>query len=156
LRTPIRWQITGVVGAGVLGLPFLRLFSAAPPTPLLKMLDPAPAPVPLSLSQAALHESAFWRVRAVQLADDECDDARAVLQAWDPAATFHQQEARRQLLAGDHAGYLRRARRSAQRAAALARTTRELQHAERELREVEEGAGFSPSTSSRYSPARML
>jgi hypothetical protein len=149
MRTPIRWQVTGVVGAGVLGLPLLSLLWAAPPAPLLEMVDPSPVLVPHTLSQAALHEAAFWRVRAIQLADDECDDARAALSAWDPAAAFNQKEARGQFLARDRAGYLRRARTSARRAAALARTLKERRRAERELREVDGEAGFSTGSSSR-------
>jgi hypothetical protein len=65
MRTPIRWQLTGVVGVGVLGLPLLPLLGAVPPTPALKMIDASQPPVP-HLPQGALHQAAFWRVRAVQ------------------------------------------------------------------------------------------
>jgi hypothetical protein len=154
MRTPIRWQVTGVVGVGVLGLPLLPLLRAVPLIPALKMMDASQSPVP-HIPQGALHEAAFWRVRAVQLADDLCDDARAALSAWDPAATFDQKEARRQFLAGDRAGYLRRARSSALRAAAMAGSLKERHRAERELRKVDDAAGCSPDSSSRNSSGEM-
>ena len=142
MRTPTRWQVTGAVGVGLLGVPLLRLLWTGPAPLFLPVLHPSRAPFPPSRSQTALHEAAFWWVRAVQLADDDCDDARAALNSWDPAATFNQKETRRQFLAGDRAGYLRRARGAAQRAAALARTPRELYHAERELLQVKSDAGL--------------
>jgi hypothetical protein len=138
----MRWQVTGAVGVGLLGVPLLRLLWTGPAPPLLQAVDPSPVPVPHTPSQAALHESAFWRVRAIQLADDECDDARAALSAWDPAAAFDPKEARRQFLAGDRAGYLGRARQAAQRAAALAQTPRERYRSDRELRQVKDAAGL--------------
>ncbi len=152
MRTPLRWRVTGAVGVGLLGVPLMCLLWTGSAPPLLQAIDPSPALVPYTLSQAALHEAAFWRVRATQLADDECDDARAALNAWDPAAAFDQKATRRQFLAGDRAGYLRQARRAAQQAAAVAHTPRERHRAERELRLVNADAGFSSGTSSRYSP----
>jgi len=59
MRTPIRWQLTGVVGVGVLGLPLLPLLRAVPPTPALKMMDASESPVP-HIPQGALHQAAFW------------------------------------------------------------------------------------------------
>lgn len=144
MRTPVRWQVTGVVGISLLGMPLTRRLGTGLPPPPLRF-DPAPVRFPHSPSQGALHEAAFWRVRAIQLANDECDDARAALSAWDPAAAFDQKGFRRQFLMGDSAGYLRRARAAAQRAAALARTPREWCRAARELAQEQDALGFSAS-----------
>jgi hypothetical protein len=96
-----------------------------------------------SPSQRALLEAAFWWAQAVQVANDEYDDERAALQAWDPAVTEVDRAEQRRLLAGDHGGYLRRAWRAARRAAALAQTAREEQRAEQELTRLEFSAGHT-------------
>lgn len=140
MRTPIRWQVTGAVGVGLLGVPFLSLpWTGQPPPP---RFDPTRGRPPHTRWQTALHEAAFWRVRAVQLADDDCDGARAALGVWDPDATFHPKEVRRQFLTGDRAGYLRRARAAARRAVVLARSSRERHQAVGEMGR-DEGAARS-------------
>jgi hypothetical protein len=89
--------------------------------------------LPGSASQQALRDSAFWWAQAVQVANDECDEERAALEAWDPAAVLDEHAELRRLLASDPNGYLRRAEQAARRAAALARAPEASDRAARQL-----------------------
>jgi hypothetical protein len=89
---------------------------------LVPMPDRLP---PCTPSRRALLESAFWWSQAVQVANDEYDDERASLQAWDPAVRSVDWAEQRRLLARDSVRYLQRAQLAARRAAELARTALE-------------------------------
>jgi hypothetical protein len=97
---------------------------------------------PGTASHRALNDSAFWWTQSVQAANDDYDDRRAALKAWDPEAVSddHTAEIRR-LMASDPRGYLLRARRAAVRAAAQARTLRERERAARQVERLERAAG---------------
>src|SRR5712692_7062746 len=66
-------------------------------------------------SRRALMDSAFWWAQSVQVANDEYDEERAALAAWDPEAVSDKKAELRRLLASDPSGYLLRARRRAVR-----------------------------------------
>src|SRR6266851_2378967 len=109
-----------LVGLGLLSVPaVLRHAIPAPPPPhfsaaLLSPTRPA-TPFERSLRQG-------WHLRMG--AWDVADRDRYQLEEWDPGLleSTHPEGLRRQLLARDRGGYLRRARSAGRRAAALART----------------------------------
>jgi hypothetical protein len=139
-----RWKVTGVIGIGLLGAPLMQLVPAPPAaSPRPPVVDPPLLPLRRTPAQAALREAAFWWVQAVQLADDDCDEAREALHAWDPAAHFDLKTTRERELARDQEGYLRRSFAAAHRAAALARTAAERHRTEQSLVLLARTAGIT-------------
>jgi hypothetical protein len=89
----------------------------------------------------AMREAALSWMTAVQLADDQLAEARAVLQDWDPAAPFDERGTRRRLLRSDEGGYVRQALAAIRRAGRVARTPGERWRAEEEERRWESAIG---------------
>jgi hypothetical protein len=119
-----RVQVAGAVGLGLLSLcllPWPRSRPTAPPIPLSACV--VPVPPRCSPSERARRAGWQYRIRAKLAVERELEG----LEAWDPAANPAAREGRwrRQLLARDRGGDLRRARQAARQAAALARTPRE-------------------------------
>src|SRR4051794_29108223 len=138
-----RWPVIGAAGLGLLGAPCAGLLSH-PPDPPLPWRRCAPVPVlpPGRLprctpSLRALRESAYWRTQAAQNAADLYDEECEQLRRWDPQAPTAFEPRRRQLLATDASGALRRSRQAAARAAALAGTPRERRCAKDQLARVD-------------------
>jgi hypothetical protein len=137
-----RWLVP-LMGGLVLCLSVLATRSRTPHRPPERLLpiSPqryAPAP-PRTPCERALREARSWLLRAVQQVNEERETLEAaapepvpgsVLEAW-----------RRQLMARDRSGYLHRARATARRAAALARTRKERYHAALLLTRLECYAG---------------
>lgn len=133
-----RVQVTGALGVCVMGAPLLQLlWNRTPVAPSLPT-DRA-APTPRSAADRTLREARTWRVRA----QFSVNQKRDVLEAWDPRGTagLEPEEWRRQLMASDGSGDLRRARMAALRGAALARTPDEAYRAAALLARIECDAG---------------
>ena len=146
----IRWtQVMGAVGLCLLSTLFVRLAGgrAAPSAHY-----PADAPpAPRSESDWALREALGRFVRAQMAVNRE----REELEAWDPAGTesLDAEVWRKQLMATDRSGELRRALDAARQAAALARTPREEYRAAAFLARLECEAGHHEAE---WEPARRL
>src|SRR5258707_2328534 len=124
MRAFRRRSALGAAGLGLLGAPCFCLMRARPAPPPFPCLLPPGRAASCSPSLTALREAAFWRTQAAQCADDACEEERGQLLDWDPQASFAWRERRLELLRADGGGSLRRARRAAALAAALARTGR--------------------------------
>jgi hypothetical protein len=146
MRAIKRIRAGGVLGLSLLSLPLLRLTSS-PPT----SSEPAAPPPPArrhrlcsSLSRSpferGLWEARSWRFRAQLTVNQK----RYELEAWDPVAIegMDQDQCRRQLMAADPDGYLRRARAQARLTAALARTPDEVYQATELLASIDCDGGF--------------
>ena len=109
----------GLLTIGLLGafMPAgVRPRAALPPRTILPRWCRPPDAGP---SQAALREAARLRGQAIQQVDEQC----SALEAWDPRLdTTRPPALRRQLMADDRGGYLRRARALSQQALVLAHT----------------------------------
>jgi hypothetical protein len=113
--------VAGAVGLGLLSLcllPWLRSRPTAPAIPFSACVIPVPPRS--SPSECARRAGWQYRIRAKLAVEREFE----ALEAWGPEADRdgHEHDWRRQLLARDRGGDLRRARRAARQAAALART----------------------------------
>jgi hypothetical protein len=109
----------GLLTIGLLGAftpAGLRPRAVTPPRTILPRWCRPPDTGP---SQVALREAARLRGQAIQQVDEQC----TALEAWDPSLDTDRPPAlRRQLMADDRGGWLRRARAVAQQALVLART----------------------------------
>jgi len=105
----------GIVGFGLACLLLLRFSGPRSPAPLR-----SPAPAPRTPFQQALREAWRCRIRAHLAVNDQFERE----EAWDREGTEARdlEPQRRQLLALDRTGDLRRSRAAAARAAALAQT----------------------------------
>lgn len=127
MRQPLQFLVIGAAAVSLITVPLWRSdrLHAASAQPSAGV-DPADlCPRLQSPARQALRESAYWIAQARQSASDEADAWCQTLQAWDPAAPCDRAEARRQRLASDPGGCLRRARQALERAEALARTPEE-------------------------------
>lgn len=136
MRMIRRWPVIGAAGLGLLGAPCAGLLGRRP-DPLLIPAWPVGRMPRRTPSLTALRESACWRTQAAQSAADLYDEEREQLRRWDPQAPSSFEGRRRQLLAADATGALRRSRRAAARALALATTPRERRCAEEQLARVD-------------------
>src|SRR5207245_2509494 len=87
--------------------------------------------------RVAMREAALGWTTAVQIADDEQQEARDALRAWDPAAPFDGRGELRPFLQADSGGYVRQALSAIRRAARLARTPAERSRAREKRRRWE-------------------
>jgi hypothetical protein len=123
MRSVLRVMVSVVAGFGVLSVPLIRLVWLRPHASTAALPASAFRPVrPHTPSEVAL--AAGWRHR-IQ-AQQAVNRQRDALEAWDPAVAYTDPDSlRRQLLADDRDGGLRRALGEARRAVALARTRAE-------------------------------
>jgi hypothetical protein len=137
MRVALRWRIAGTMTLGLLALPLVggipSRLAARPPLAMTAWAVPWPS----TPSRTAMREAAYWWAHAVQLADDETDEARAARHTWDAAASFDADKERRHFLASDDEGYLKRALAAAQKAERLAQSPEERARAEQRRRQWE-------------------
>jgi hypothetical protein len=135
MRTSWRRTVTGTIGLGLLALPLVAVIPSGYGAKTQEDSRLWVVRLPGTPSQIAMREAAVWWAKAIQLASEEQEAARAALHAWDSAAPFDEQNARQQALASDHGGYLERALAAVRQAEHLARTPAEKQRAERRRRD---------------------
>jgi hypothetical protein len=132
-------RIAWALGLCLLTVPLSRLsrVQTLPPAAAL----PAP-PAPRSPSEAARRDARHYLTQAQKAVNQE----REALEAWDLAGvdSLDQEHFRRQLMAADPGGHLRRALEAGERAAALARTPEEAYAAALLLARLECDAGHHP------------
>src|SRR5687768_11433029 len=122
MRLSFPWAAAGAIGACLLALPLGALTPSRFGAQTGAALQPWAVRLPSTPFQVANREAGFWWAAAIQAAADEEEEARAALHAWDPAAPFDADEARRRSLALDRGGYAARALAAVRRAGRLART----------------------------------
>lgn len=120
MRSVLRVMISVVAGIGLLSVPLIRIAWLRPPVSTASLMQLSIRPLhPDTPFEAALAAGWRHRIGAQQAVNLERD----TLEAWDPAAAnIDPDRLRRQLLADDPEGELRRALEQAQRAVALAQT----------------------------------
>ncbi len=138
MRAALPISITVALGLGVLGASLRRRSPDSTEALLRAAAYRSIRPTRHTPADVALREASCWESQAMQVVSDDLE----AWAAWDPAAPVTLSKfAWRQGLARDRGGYLARARATAQRALALARTPAEAYRATWKLAQLECDAG---------------